>query len=132
VLGLVVAISLVLVIAYAAWVSSGGSGPSTAAYAIKLILGVLFLLLALMQWRSGPAGEQAPALQWMAAIDTFGPGESSGLGAALSGVHPSGAGDRDRQYSRSGHMLPSPASNDGSSAASRSDGDSRRIDRQRS
>jgi hypothetical protein len=88
VLGLAVVGGAVLVIANAAGVSSS-SGPSTAAYAIKLGLGVLFLLLAARQWRSRPApGTQAPPPKWMAALDTFGPGQSLGLGAALSGVNP--------------------------------------------
>jgi len=88
VLGLVVVGGVVLVIANAAGVS-GSSGPSTAADAIKLTLGVLFLLLAVKQWRSRPApGEQAPVPKWMTALDTFGPGKSLGLGAALSGVNP--------------------------------------------
>src|ERR1019366_5210081 len=78
----------VLVIAGVAGVSSS-SGPSTAAYAIKLLLGVLFLLLEAPKWHSRPApGEQPPAPKWMAALDTFGPGKSLGLGAALSGVNP--------------------------------------------
>jgi hypothetical protein len=88
VLGLVIVGGSVLVIAGVAGVSSS-SGPSTAAYAIKLLLGVLFLLLATRQWHSRPApGEQPPAPKWMAALDTFGPGKSLGLGAALSGVNP--------------------------------------------
>lgn len=88
VLGLVLVGGAVLVIANAAGVS-GSSGPSTAAYAIRLTLGVLFLLLAVRQWRSRPPpGAQAPAPKWMAALDTFGPGKSLGLGAALSGVNP--------------------------------------------
>jgi threonine/homoserine/homoserine lactone efflux protein len=88
VLGLVVVGGVVLVIANAAGVSSS-SGPSTAAYAVKLTFGVLFLLLAGKQWRGRPApGEQAPPPKWMAALDTFGPGKSLGLGAALSGVNP--------------------------------------------
>jgi hypothetical protein len=88
VLGLVVVGGVVLLIANAAGVS-GNSGPSTAAYAIKLALGALFLLLAVKQWRSRPAlGEQAPAPKWMTALDTFGAGKSLGLGAALSGVNP--------------------------------------------
>jgi hypothetical protein len=49
VLGLVIVGGSVLVIAGVAGVSSS-SGPSTAAYAIKLLLGVLFLLLATRQW----------------------------------------------------------------------------------
>jgi hypothetical protein len=88
VLGLVVVGGVVLVIANAAGVSSS-SGPSTAAYAIKLALGVLFLLLAVKQWRSRPGpGEQSPAPQWMTALDRFGSGQSLGLGAALSGLNP--------------------------------------------
>ena len=88
VLGLVVVGALVLIIANAAGVSSS-NGPSTAADAIKLTLGVLFLLLAVRQWRSRPGpGEQAPAPKWMAALDSFTPAKSLGLGAAMSGVNP--------------------------------------------
>ena len=88
VLGLVVVGGLVLIIADAADVSGSG-GPSTAAYAIKLTLGVLLLLLAVRQWRSRPGpGEQAPAPKWMAALDSFTPVKSLGLGAAMSGVNP--------------------------------------------
>jgi hypothetical protein len=87
-LGLGTVGGIVLVIANAAGVSDTG-GPGTAAYAIRLTLGVLFLLLAVRQWRSRPApGTQPPAPKWMAALDTFGPGRSLGLGAALSGVNP--------------------------------------------
>jgi peptidoglycan/LPS O-acetylase OafA/YrhL len=59
VLGLVVVGGVVLLIANAAGVS-GNSGPSTAAYAIKLALGALFLLLAVKQWRSRPAWASRP------------------------------------------------------------------------
>jgi threonine/homoserine/homoserine lactone efflux protein len=88
VLGLVIVGGVVLVIANAAGVSSS-SGPSTAASAIRLTLGVLFLVLAVKQWGSRPGpGEQVPAPKWMAALDTFGTVKSLGLGAALSGVNP--------------------------------------------
>ena len=88
ILGLVVVGGLVLIIANTANVASS-SGPSTAAYAIKLTLGVLLLLLAVRQWRSRPRpGEQAPAPKWMTALDTFTPVKSAGLGAAMSGVNP--------------------------------------------
>src|ERR1035438_7900846 len=96
VLGLVVVGGVVLVVANAAGVSSS-SGPSTAAYAIKLALGVLFLLLAAKQWRSRPGpGEQSPAPQWMTALDSFGAGKSLGLGAALSGLNPKNKSEVDR------------------------------------
>ena len=88
VLGLVAVGGLVLILADAAGVSSS-SGPSTAAYAIKLALGVLLLLLAVRQWRNRPGpGEQPPAPKWMAALDSFTPVKSLGLGAAMSGVNP--------------------------------------------
>jgi hypothetical protein len=88
ILGLVVVGGLVLIIANTANVASS-SGPSTAAYAIKLTLGVLLLLLAVRQWRSRPRpGEQAPAPKWMTALDTFTPVKSAGLGTAMSGVNP--------------------------------------------
>jgi Sap, sulfolipid-1-addressing protein len=88
VLGLAAVGTLVLIIANAAGVSGGG-GPSTAAYAIKLTLGVVFLLLAAGQWRRRPAaGEPHVAPKWMAALDSFTPVKSLGLGAALSGVNP--------------------------------------------
>lgn len=88
VMGLVVIGVLVLIIANTANVASS-SGPSTAAYAIKLALGVLLLLMAVRQWRSRPGpGEQAPAPKWMAALDSFTPVKSLGLGAAMSGVNP--------------------------------------------
>jgi Sap, sulfolipid-1-addressing protein len=88
VLGLVVVGGLVLIIADAAGVASSGD-PSTVAYAIKLTLGVLLLLLAVRRWRSRPGpGEQAPAPKWMAALDRFTPVKSLGLGAVMSGVNP--------------------------------------------
>ncbi|HEY4465386.1 MAG TPA: GAP family protein [Streptosporangiaceae bacterium] len=87
-LGLIAVGGIVLAVANAAGVSGGG-GPSTAAYAIKLALGVGFLLLAVKQWRSRPApGAEPSAPRWMSALDTFGPGQALGLGAALSGVNP--------------------------------------------
>lgn len=88
ILGLVVVGGLVLVLANVAGVGSS-SGSSTAASAIKLTLGMLLLLLAVRQWRSRPGpGEQAPTPKWMAAVDSFTPVKSLGLGAAMSGVNP--------------------------------------------
>jgi hypothetical protein len=88
ILGLAVVGGLVLIITNTANVASS-SGPSTAAYAIKLTLGVLLLLLAVRQWRSRPRpGEQAPAPKWMTALDTFTPVKSASLGAAMSGINP--------------------------------------------
>ncbi len=56
---------------------------------MRVVIGVLFLLMALRQWRGRPrAGDVAATPQWMSLVDTFGAGRSLGLGALLSGVNP--------------------------------------------
>ena len=56
---------------------------------VKLLLGVLFLLMALKQWQSRPKpGAQAAMPKWMSTIDAFAPGRSLVFGAALSGANP--------------------------------------------
>lgn len=87
VLGLVVVSSIVLVVA------GGADNPDSAASAGiewgRLLLGVLFLVLAVKQWKQRPHKGAAPVMpKWMAVIDTFRPAKSLGLGAALSGVNP--------------------------------------------
>jgi len=80
--------SIVLVLAEAGRVGSDGSSSNLAAM-LKALLGVLFLMLAVRQWRTRPAeGEQAPMPKWMAAIDSFTTGRSLGLAALLAGVNP--------------------------------------------
>jgi threonine/homoserine/homoserine lactone efflux protein len=55
----------------------------------KLLIGLLFLAMAARQWSQRPrAGEAATMPKWMSTIDTFSPGKSLVLGAALSGVNP--------------------------------------------
>ena len=88
VLALTVVGALVLVLAEAGRVGSDDSSSNVAAL-LKGLLGVLFLLLAVRQWRSRPAeGEQTPMPKWMAAIDSFTTGRSLGLAALLAGVNP--------------------------------------------
>jgi len=80
--------AIVFVLAEAGRVGSDGSSSNLAAL-LKALLGVLFLLLAVRQWRTRPAeGEQAPMPKWMAAIDSFTTGRSLGLAALLAGVNP--------------------------------------------
>lgn len=80
--------TIVLVLNEAGRVGSDGSS-SNAAALLKALLGVLFLFLAVRQWRGRPAeGEQAPMPTWMAAIDSFTTGRSLGLAALLAGVNP--------------------------------------------
>jgi threonine/homoserine/homoserine lactone efflux protein len=87
VLGLVV-VSVVVVL-----VASGSddpdSGASTTVDIVKVLIGVLFLVMAFGQWRKRPRpGVEATMPTWMAAIDRFTAGKSLGLGAALSGANP--------------------------------------------
>jgi threonine/homoserine/homoserine lactone efflux protein len=87
ILGLVIVSVIVLLVASDA--DDADSGSSTAVNWVKLLLGVLFLVMAVGQWRKRPQPGVEPAMpKWMAAIDSFTPGKSFGLGAALSGVNP--------------------------------------------
>jgi len=68
---------------------STSSGASDGASGAKLAFGVLFLLLAVKQWRSRPAPGEDPVMpKWMATIDAFTPGKALVLAALLSGVNP--------------------------------------------
>ncbi len=88
VLALAVVGSIVLVLANLGKVSTAGT-PSTLAYVLKLLLGLLFLLLAIRQWRSRPKeGEEPQMPKWMATIDTITAGKAFGLAALLAGVNP--------------------------------------------
>src|SRR5947209_8718624 len=88
VLALAVVGSIVLVLASLGKVSTGGT-PSTLAYVLKLLLGLLLLLLSVRQWRSRPkAGEEPKMPKWMATIDTITAGKAFGLAALLVGANP--------------------------------------------
>ena len=92
VLALVVAGSLVLALANAGKISTGGA-PSTVAYVIKLLLGLSLLFLAYRQWQSRPKAGETPVMpKWMATIDAFTPGQAFGLSALLAGVNPKNLG----------------------------------------
>ncbi|HXY91867.1 MAG TPA: GAP family protein [Acidimicrobiia bacterium] len=55
----------------------------------KIALGVVFLWLALRNWRHRPAPVAAPEMpKWMTSIDSFAPGKALGLGVLLSAVNP--------------------------------------------
>jgi threonine/homoserine/homoserine lactone efflux protein len=86
--GIVVAATILTVIATTAGLSNSGNG-STAGSIIKLILGALLLLLALKQWRGRPRGDVAPEPpKWLAAIDSVTPTKATGLGFALAAINP--------------------------------------------
>jgi threonine/homoserine/homoserine lactone efflux protein len=86
--GLALAGTIMLVIASGNASTSAGE-PDTWVGVLKLVLGALFLLLAVKQWRSRPvAGEEAAMPKWMRAIDTFSAVKALLAGVALSGLNP--------------------------------------------
>lgn len=71
----------------------GGSGSASEHGIVKVVIGVLFLLLAFQQWRGRPAeGEEASMPAWMARIDRFTPVQACGLALLLSCVNPKNLG----------------------------------------
>jgi threonine/homoserine/homoserine lactone efflux protein len=86
--GLTLAGTIVLVIASGNATTDTGK-PDTWVSVLKLVLGSLFLLLAVKQWRSRPAaGEEAAMPKWMRTIDTFTAGKAAVGGVVLSGLNP--------------------------------------------
>jgi threonine/homoserine/homoserine lactone efflux protein len=85
--GLVVVTTAVVLLAKGA--SDSTSTTSTAVDWVMIVLGLLFLALALKQWRGRPTGGAEPEMPaWMKTIDSFTLGRSLGLGVLLSGVNP--------------------------------------------
>lgn len=92
VLALLVVGGVVMMLAEAGRISTGGT-PSTLANVAKLLIGVLFLFLAVKQWRGRPQEGETPQMpKWMAAIDEFSTGRSFGMGALLAGANPKNLG----------------------------------------
>ncbi|HEY1485251.1 MAG TPA: GAP family protein [Micromonosporaceae bacterium] len=86
--GIVIAATIITILAEVAGLSNSGNG-STAGAIIKLIVGALMLLLAVKQWRSRPSPDvEPPAPKWLSALDTMTPGKSGGLGFALAAANP--------------------------------------------
>jgi threonine/homoserine/homoserine lactone efflux protein len=87
IVGLIVATGLVLLLADGA--DDSDSTAADGAHIATLMVGLLFLALAVKQWTSRPRPGVEPELpKWMAGIDAFSPGKCFALGAALSGVNP--------------------------------------------
>ena len=91
-LGWVVALAIVSGVAYALADQGDAATDSTTSDAIawgKIVFGVLFLLLAVRNWRHRPApGVQPEMPKWMSGIDALKPGKALGLGLLLAGVNP--------------------------------------------
>src|SRR5689334_19201657 len=86
--GLAVVGVVVLLISSGASASKHGS-PATWVSILKIVLGVVLLRLAMREWRGRPRGDSTPELPaWMKRVDTFTPGRSAALAAALSAVNP--------------------------------------------
>jgi hypothetical protein len=89
VVALGVVVTVVLVSASGGRASTGGGAPASWTLWAKLGLGVLFLAMAVLQWRRRPtAGQPARTPGWMRAIDTFTPLKAAGLAAVLAVANP--------------------------------------------
>jgi threonine/homoserine/homoserine lactone efflux protein len=90
--GWVLALGVVSTITYLIANQSSPTTSSTASDSIswgKIVLGVLFLLLALRNWRNRVTpGTEHEMPKWMAGVDAFTPAKSFGLGLLLAGVNP--------------------------------------------
>ena len=85
VLALVVVGSIVLVLANLGKISTNGT-PSTLAYVLKLLLGLLFSFMSLRKWRGRPKeGEEPHMPGWMETIDRFTAAKAFGVAVLLAG-----------------------------------------------
>ncbi|MET0694344.1 MAG: GAP family protein [Propionibacteriaceae bacterium] len=85
--GLTVVTVVVLLLAGSS--DSTSNSDSTVSYWVKLVLGLVFLALAVNSWRGRPRpGQEKPPPKWMAGLDSVKPGVALGLGALLSALNP--------------------------------------------
>ncbi len=71
---------------------SSDGGSDTGGY-VKILIGVLFLALALRQWRGRPRDGAEPEMpSWMAAVDDLSAVKAFGLGLALTVPNPKNVG----------------------------------------
>jgi threonine/homoserine/homoserine lactone efflux protein len=87
--GLTVVGTIVFLISRAIGTTDDSGEPATWESALKLLLGLVLLLLAVKQWRSRPRGdEQAKEPKWMGAVDSLTPAKTAGAGVVLSAANP--------------------------------------------
>jgi threonine/homoserine/homoserine lactone efflux protein len=78
-----------LVLAFASGSADDSGEPAGWVGALKLVLGLVFLLLAAKQWHGRPRpGQEAAMPKWMREIDTFTAGKAVAMGVLLSAVNP--------------------------------------------
>jgi hypothetical protein len=71
----------------------GSSGDADGGGWVKILIGVLFLALAVKQWRSRPhEGEEPHMPAWMATIDDFTVAKAFGMAVLLSAINPKNLG----------------------------------------
>jgi threonine/homoserine/homoserine lactone efflux protein len=71
----------------------GSDGSSDAGGWVKVVIGLLFVLLAVRQWRSRPHDGDEPHMpKWMASIDEFTAVKAFGVAVLLSAVNPKNLG----------------------------------------
>ncbi|NQY55128.1 MAG: GAP family protein [Ilumatobacteraceae bacterium] len=92
--GWVLGLSVVGAIVLALGIADDNSGePSATSGWIKVVVGVLFIVLGVRQWRSRPRqGEEAPTPAWMASIDDFTAVRAFGIAVLLSAANPKNLG----------------------------------------
>lgn len=91
--GWLVGLATVTAVVLAVGVQKEDGGGSTAGGIVKILIGLLFLALAIGQWRSRPASaDEATMPGWMSSIDSLNPVKAVGLGLVFSAVNPKNLG----------------------------------------
>ncbi|MBP0458671.1 GAP family protein [Streptomyces montanisoli] len=84
-----IVVTVVLVATPGRSASAGRDTPAAWVLWVKLGLGILFLAMAVLEWRGRPRqGGAADEPGWMKAIDTFHAGRAAGLAALLAVANP--------------------------------------------
>lgn len=85
--GLSAATAIVVLVANGA--DEADSTSADGAHIVTLVIGLLFLALAIKQWKSRPEPGVEPELpKWMAGLDSVSPAKCVGLGLAFSALNP--------------------------------------------
>ena len=88
--GWVVALAVLgtLIVTLGGGARSGGE-PATWVYVVKLVIGLLFLLLAARKWVGRPRpGHEAKQPAWMTTVDSYTPIKAGGTAVVLSAANP--------------------------------------------
>jgi threonine/homoserine/homoserine lactone efflux protein len=88
-LGVAVAATIFTLISALIDTGTGTAGPSVVVSVIKIVLGAVLIVTALLQWGRRPRGDAQPTMpKWMSAIDGITAPKAAGLGFVLSAVNP--------------------------------------------